>query len=117
MKTRRHGFTVMELTIVMLIVGILGAIAIPQYSASLSRYAAEAAAQRVVADLGLAQASGRTSSKNETTLFNVLQNTYQMAGVRNAEPAATTYLVDLNRPPYQARLVSVAFGNATQVTF
>lgn len=117
MRSRSRGFTLIEMTMVILTVGILCAIAAPRYSASLNRYGAESAAQRIVADIGLAQSTARTASRNQIISFNVLANTYQMSNVRASDSAAMTYVVELSRAPYQARLISASFGNAAQVSF
>ncbi len=50
-----HGFTMMDLVITMLIIGILAAVAAPKFVDSLHRMRAEAAAKRIMVDLSYAQ--------------------------------------------------------------
>ena len=117
MRNRLNGFSLLEMTIVVLTLGVLFAMAIPRYSASLNRYNADAAAQRIAIDLALAQSVAKTSTKGQTIIFNLAANTYQMNNVAASDSAAATYLVDLSAPPYQARLISVSFAGAAQATF
>jgi Tfp pilus assembly protein FimT len=112
-----RGFTLIEMSMVAMTVAILCAIAVPRYASSLARYYATAAAQRIAADLALAQSAAKTSTKNQIITFSVTGNSYQMIGVVGPDSPAANYSVSLSKPPYQATLVSVSFANATQVTF
>ena len=58
----RNGFSVLELIIVVLILGILAAIAVPAYSQSILRYRADFAARRLQSDLEYASTLARTTS-------------------------------------------------------
>ena len=53
-KCRSSAFTLVELIIVVLIIGIIAAVAVPRFSESLMYHRAEAAAKRIQVDLGLA---------------------------------------------------------------
>lgn len=58
----RRGFSLIELALVVAIVGIVAAIAVPRYAEALSRYRADAAAKRLVADLESALSRAKAAS-------------------------------------------------------
>ena len=114
---KRLGFSLLELLMVIAVMAIIVAIAEPRYAAAVSRYRASAAAQRIVADLGLAQAKARHLSTSRIVVFTVATSTYQLTGEADLSHPASTYTIALGDKPYQATLVSVNFAGAAQVTF
>ena len=115
----RGGFTVIELVIVVLIVSIMAAAAVPKYSDSLLRYRADVAARRIAADLATARARTRATSSSQTIAFTVppAGNRYQIAGMKDPNGFTTTYTVDLAVAPYRATLKSVNLGGDTSLVF
>jgi prepilin-type N-terminal cleavage/methylation domain-containing protein len=111
------GFSLLELVMVVAIVGIVSAIAVPRYSAAACNYRAEVAARRVAKDIGLAQSRARTLSASQTITFNTSTGQYSIAGMTNPDRPASAYTVKLGDPPYQALLVSVTIGAGTSLTF
>ena len=114
---RQRAFTLLELILVLAIITVLAAIAVPRYTAAQQNFRADAAARRLVADLGLARSRARSQSNSQTVVFNLASSQYQMPGVADLKDPAKTYTVLLGAAPYQARLVSVDFGGTSQVTF
>lgn len=114
---RQRAFTLLELVLVLAIITVLAAIAVPRYTAAQQNFRAAAAARRLVADLGLARSRARAQSNSQTVVFNLASSQYQMPGVPDLRNPANTYTVLLGGAPYQARLVSVTFGGTSQVTF
>ena len=51
----RHAFSLVEVVIVMLILGILAAVAVPKYQEALSRRCLQSATNRLVADISSGQ--------------------------------------------------------------
>ena len=115
----RNGFTLIEITVVVLILAILGAIAMPRYSLALARYRVAVASQRIAADLALAQTVGKTTSAGQAVSFSVTSDNYQLTGYSGFLGAAAqaNYTVSLASSPYNATLVSANFNSTTQVTF
>ena len=106
MRTAR-AYSLVEFVLVMAILGTFAAIAGPRYSNSLALYRAQAAAQRLAADLNLARWQAKGGSVSQSVVFS--GNTYSMPGTYNAPnigtgPAGTAYAVDLSAEPYQAKL-------------
>lgn len=108
------GFSFIELTIVILVIGILSAISIPRFADSLTQYRVSAAASRIVADVARAQGAAYGSSSSKTITFNVPANTYTVTGVKALDHPSGAYVVELARDPYQCRLVSVWGQTSTQ---
>lgn len=115
--TANRGFSLLEMVIVVVVLAIITAIAQPRYAAAVSRYRASAAAQRIAADLSLAQAKARYLSTSRVVVFTVATSTYQLTGEADLSHPASTYTITLSDKPYKATLVSVNFAGAAQVTF
>ena len=113
----RRAFSLLELVLIIAIIAIVAAIAVPRYGNSLARYHAEVTARRVVADLGLAQATARTTTSAVTVTFAVVNNRYELVGVVDADDPANNASLTLSDPPYYAQLVAAVFGGDDVVIF
>ena len=118
MLTERHtGFTLLDLMMAMAVIAIVAAIATPRYANALTRYRAEAAARRVVADLALARQTAKSTSSSRTVEFDAADDSYVIPNVRELDTTGTLYRVQLQDPPYQAQIVSVDLGGDAKLTF
>ncbi len=116
-RHRNRSFTLIDLVMAMAVIVIVAAIATPRYANALTRYRAEAAAQRVVADLALARQTAKSTSSSRTVGFDAAKHSYLIPNVRELDTAGTMYRVQLQDPPYQARIVSVDLGGDWQIIF
>jgi type II secretory pathway pseudopilin PulG len=100
-----------ELTLVVLVLGILAAVAAPKYGASLAAYRANAAARRVAADLRLTRNYARKTSQPQTITFDATANSYAVAPMPSLDRPSDPYAVSLTATPYSADITSASFGS------
>lgn len=113
-----RGFTLVELTVVLVIMAVAAAVAIPRFSGAQERYRVEAAAQRLRADINLARTRALTTSRPQVLEFKQSSNYYCMDGERDfTQPTNTKYEVFLDQEPYRVLVASVDFGGDETVVF
>jgi len=107
----------LELVIVMSLVGILAAIAIPRYASTTARFKAGGAATRIAADMRMAQRRARLTGASVKVAFDTVNQTYTLQGVPDPDDPTLTYKVDLAEDPYNAVLGNVSFNGDGQVIY
>jgi len=95
---------------VVVIIGMLAAMAIPRFANSLAHRRVEAAARRIAADLALAQRRAKFTSASQKVTFDVVANSYLLVGVQHLDHPDEAYQVSLSEDPYRAAIVNVDFG-------
>ena len=70
------GFTLVELVLVMVIIGVVGAIAMPRFTQANARHQLEAAANRVASDLERAREEARATSNWVQIAYSKSQESY-----------------------------------------
>ncbi len=109
----RPAFSLLELTVVLVIIALMSAIAVPRYSRSLERYRVEGAARRIVADLAYARSLARATGAPKTASFDVAGNAYTLIGVADIDHGSPVYTVDLAGDPYNCQITSAILDDAT----
>lgn len=113
---RRRGFTMVELVIVTMIIGILSAVAAPRFADSLARYRAEAAARQLRSDLAETQLRAKTTSASQVIQFDAVAESYTLPGVPHIDHPGQDYQVDLVSR-FQTAIVSVDCGGDAELGF
>ena len=108
------GFTLVEMTFCILLLGIVATVATPKYFASLDRYRVEMAVKRLANDIRLAQRSARQTNSTQTIRFTRADSVYSIDTVKSIERASASYSVQLTDSPYQVRMVGLI--DSTQPT-
>jgi prepilin-type N-terminal cleavage/methylation domain-containing protein len=110
-----RGFSLIELVMVVCILAIMSAVAVPRFARSRVRYRVDAAALRVAADLNLARQRAGQISASQTVSFDVAAGTYSLSGLADMDHPTTTYTVRLGDPPYEVQMTSADFGGDAQL--
>lgn len=113
----RRAFTLIELVVVMAILGIVAAIAAPRFGASMARRRLDNCEHRLIADFEMARRLSRTRSASITMTFSTVRDDYTIVGLADLTTGASSYTVDLTRPPYNAVIQSALFGGNETVVF
>jgi Tfp pilus assembly protein FimT len=112
---RPLAFTIIELAIVMLIMGIFAAVTAPAFLDSLIFHRVETAARRVKADIDQARGRARLTSAAQTMTFS--GSSYTLSGVKNLDNPNNTYTVDLQKSPYSLDSATANFNSSQTLTF
>ncbi len=112
----RRAFSIIELVIVLLIMGILAAVAMPTFVDSLSFCRVESAARRLKADLELVRQTARLKSASQTITFS--GSTYTTsASIKSLDRPQQTYSVNLSDSPFGLTGVTANFASQQSVSF
>jgi type II secretory pathway pseudopilin PulG len=101
-----------EVLVVVMILAILAAVAVPKHADALVKMRLDAVAHRIVSDFAAAQARARVTSSRQTITFTVppAKSSYQIIGMSDPDHASLTYTVNLADTCYQATFDSVNLG-------
>jgi len=108
-----RAFSLLELLLVLIIMGITSAIAAPRYAGFVARSRLSAAVTRIESDLENARQKAKHTGTSQSVAFDSATSSYTLSP--SGGPVQQTVM--LAEEPYQARIVSVAFGADTTVIF
>ena len=116
-KHRRAGFTLADVTITVLIIGILAAVTTPRLAGTYDQLKLDAAAKHVAADLRYARQLARAKGKNQSVTFTPAVDTYQLDGASDIDHSSKPFIVVLPELKYSAQIDSATFGLGHGITF
>lgn len=115
-----RGFSMLELVIVVVVVGVVAALAVPRYAAARSQYRVQGAAQRVMADyLGLRRRA-MAESGSARLLAEEGRSVYLLqCRSRDAQfnDVTNSQRVDLGSEPYVASIMKVTQSTGSDLGF
>lgn len=114
----QRAFTLIELTVVLLIMVLLASMAAPSYYNSIHYHQCSTSAQRVKVDLELARQQAIQTGTMTTVSFDVASDLYRMPPLSGlAAGVANSSQVDLSEDPYKCDLSSALFKSQPWITF
>lgn len=117
LKSWRRAFTLVELVIVILILGILAAGTAPKFNASLRRAQVDGASLRIKADMNLARQTAISRSANQSVKFTVGSAVYTLSGISDPDHPSQAYSVNLADGAYRAVVATASFGGSDTLQF
>lgn len=116
-RRQRRGVTLLELTIVVLLLGIFAAMAGPRFATTIARHRADSTARRIAADLELVRNRARVTSQTHTVTFDKTANTYACAAISDPDHPGKPYTARLSETSYPARMTIVNVGGDSALNF
>lgn len=115
---RSTGVTLIELVVVLLVLAIVSAIAVPRFAGTLNATGVKTAARRIGRDIALVRSWARITSQSQSIGFDVKHNTYTLSGVPNSNSSSSANTVALADGTLNATLASVNLATgSTTLTF
>ena len=116
-RVGQAAFTLIEAVIVMAIIGVVAAVAVPKYANSLVRYRADSAVCRIIRDLDYARSSARDRSTAQAVQFYLSSNSYTLPGINDLKNSGADFTVDLSEEPYRVSIQDLQLGGDGKVIF
>lgn len=114
-STRRGGFSLLELLLVMAIVAVVAVMAAPRYASSVQVYRARSAARQVASDIARAQAMARATSAEQRVSVDAAQRRVVLPDLPTAD--GSTHVTWLDRGAFRSRIAEVDFDGGTELRF
>lgn len=113
----KRGVSLVDLTLTVMILGLLAGIAVPKFINSLDHYRTKSAAAQIQADLALARQLAMARSESLAVQFTVASSEYTLEGVDHPHLRGEIYTVRLAESPYDVSLASANIGGDMRLVF
>jgi Tfp pilus assembly protein FimT len=113
----RRGFTLVDVAIAVLIMGLVAATAVPRFGDAVNRHRALSTARRIQSDLERARRHAISASRDVVVRFDPAADTYGIPALSHLNDSQQTWTVALSDYPYVANLASADFGGDAAVVF
>ena len=109
----RNGLTLIELTMVLLIMGILTAVAAPRLTSQLNQHSVGSIRSLIETDLRAAQQEALTTSSSVTFSIDRLRNLYSITA-RRGGTATVLKTIRIGADPWNSQITSLLRGSTKQ---
>ncbi len=117
-RGRQHpAFTFLELLCVLIVLGIIAAMAVPRYANAIAQNRASAAARRITTDLALAQRHAKFTGTQQKVHFDPALDKYYIEGMSDPDHPSLLYQVFVGDEPYNTAIVSADFDGDSDIIF
>lgn len=116
-STSRAAFTLIELVIVLLILGILTVVTMPNIAKAIREQNVDAAARRIAADLETARQTAKATGASRSVQFDVAANQYTLLNIKDINHPAIQQVTNLSNAGYAVTLGTATFNGTNQLTF
>ena len=116
-RRQRCAYTLIDLTISVLIVGILAGVTAPRFAAVLDVYRADAAARKIAGEINYVARTAANRSQPITMTFNLATSGWTVSGVPHPDHPGAPWTVTLAASGFPATLTAVNLGGDSSVTF
>jgi prepilin-type N-terminal cleavage/methylation domain-containing protein len=106
----RNGLTLIELTMVLLIMGILAAVAAPRLTSQLNKHSVGSVRALIETDLKAAQQEALTTSSSVTFSIDRLRNLYTITA-RRGGTATVLKTIRIDADPWNSQITSLLKGS------
>ncbi|MBL0869969.1 MAG: prepilin-type N-terminal cleavage/methylation domain-containing protein [Phycisphaerales bacterium] len=113
----RRAFTLLELCIVVAVMGVLAAVAVPRISQAADRYRAQSALARLDSDLQRAMATARAQGKTIVFALDAETSTYRFTGLSNPHTGESNTTINLGVQPFRTPVVGSVLPLSGSVSF
>jgi type II secretory pathway pseudopilin PulG len=113
----RHAVSLIDLTVTLLLMGIMAGVAIPRFAGSISWHRCQSAAARIVADLSYAQQQAVARSTSQTVQFMTSTSSYVIPGLPHLNVGGQTFNVSLSQYPYESKIISASLGSDAKLIY
>lgn len=116
-RSNRSGIALIDLTVSVLLMGILAAAVLPRFSDAIQKNRVTSAALRLCADIRLARNSALASSSSKRIDVVVAESRYTLVGVSSIDRPGTDYAVQFSGGTYETTILSANLGGDASLTF
>jgi|GEM_PF-868387 len=114
---RAPAFTLLELSIVIVVVGVVAAVSMPKYAESRSRYQVELAVRKVCLDATYVQNDARYASTSRSIEYDLSLDRYEFVYAKPGFASPETATVSLRDQPFRVLLLKADFNGSPILAF